>query len=187
VQCSLTVAAGALWVQPRPALRALVAGAVWTLAAAPVGWLPAAMWGRHHHLLGIGPRDPPCTLILRLHHHTHTTFHQIQAPPAPPTARSPRLAKPPHRNCSLRPRLLPRAPRERAVRLMPPLLRRSFGFSSASVALRRRAASLRRNSGSPPLHHRHPKLAPCARHLVASPFSCRRVSAAPASPHVLHD
>ena len=31
-------------------------------------------------LLGIGPRDPPCTLILRLHHHTHTTrVHSIRS------------------------------------------------------------------------------------------------------------
>jgi hypothetical protein len=74
------------------------------IAASATAVDPAA-----HHLLGIGPRDPPCTLILRLHHHTHTTFRQIQAPPAPPSARSPRLAKPPHRTCSLRPRLATRA------------------------------------------------------------------------------
>jgi hypothetical protein len=47
VQYSLAAAAGVLWAQPGagPALRALVAGVVWTLAAAPAGWLLAAMWG----------------------------------------------------------------------------------------------------------------------------------------------
>ena len=34
---------------------------------------------------------------------------QLQAPSAPFSARSPRLAKPPHRTCFLRPRLSPRA------------------------------------------------------------------------------
>jgi hypothetical protein len=47
MQYSLAAAAGVLWAHPgaRPALRVLVAGAVWTLSAAPAGWQLAAVWG----------------------------------------------------------------------------------------------------------------------------------------------
>ena len=56
---------------------------------------------------------------------------RLQAPPAPPLARSPRLAKPPRRICFLCPRLSPCAPG--AARLMPSPRRRSFGSSLAPL------------------------------------------------------
>jgi hypothetical protein len=74
------------------------------------------------------------------------------SPLAPPSARSPRLAKPPLRTCSLRSRLLPRAPKERAVRLMPAPLRSSahFYMYSSPASRHRSLASRRAASASPP-------------------------------------
>ena len=70
------------------------------------------------------------------------------APPAPPSARSPRLAKPPRQTCILCARLLPRALGDSP--LTPSLLRSNSGFSFAPAPPRRRSASHRVSSSFSP-------------------------------------